>query len=59
MITILASTLLSCTDAAWVIQGIRQSDLSPAMQAEMVITVIEGTDTKCDLTESLEAQSRR
>lgn len=59
MITLLASMFLSCSDAAWIIQGIKQTDLSSADKADLVLSVMEGTDTKCDLTAALEAQSRR
>ena len=59
MITILASMFLSCSDAAWIIQGIRGADLSTAAQSDMVISVMEGTDPECDLGAALEAEPRR
>ena len=59
MITILASALLTCPDAAWIIQGIRESDLTPAIRADLVLSVMEGTDPSCDLGAALEAEPRR
>ena len=59
MITLLASAILSCSEAAWIIQGIRAADLSPAIRADMVLSVIESTDSECDLDSALEAESRR
>ena len=59
MITLLASALLSCSDAAWLIQGIRGSDMSPAVQADLVLSIMEGTERDCDLQAALEAEPRR
>ena len=59
MITLLASMFLTCSDAAWIIQGIRQTDLSSAAKSDMVLSVMEGTDPECDLGAALEAEPRR
>ena len=59
MITILLSTLLSCSDAAWIIQGIEQADITQAEKSELILTVMDGTDRNCDLTAALEAEPRR
>jgi hypothetical protein len=59
MITLLASAILSCSEAAWIIQGIRAADLSSATRADMVLSVLESTDSGCDLDSALEAESRR
>jgi hypothetical protein len=59
MITILLSALLSCSDAAWIIQGIEQADITQAEKSELILTVMDGTDRNCDLTAALEAEPRR
>ena len=59
MITLLASMFLSCSDAAWIIQGIREADLSSTAKSDMVLSVMEGTDPECDLGAALEAEPRR
>ena len=59
MIELLAAMTLSCADSAWLIQGIRNSDTSPAIQSELVVEIIQATDPDCDLGAALEANPRR
>ena len=59
MITLLASAILSCSEAAWIIQGIRSTDISSAARSDMVLSVMESTDRECDLASALEAEPRR
>jgi len=59
MIELLASMYLTCPDAAWIIQGIRNSEMSAALQSDLVVEVIQGTDPDCDLGAALEANPRR
>ena len=59
MITLLASALLTCSDAAWLIQGINKADLPVATRADLVLSIMEGTDPNCELTAALEAEPRR
>ena len=59
MITLLASMFITCSDAAWIIQGVERSDLSEAIKADLVLEIIEQTDPECDLTAALEAETRR
>ena len=58
MIELLASMTLSCPDAAWIIQGIRNSEMRSALQSDLVIEVIQATDPDCDLGAALEANPR-
>lgn len=50
---------LSCADAAWIINGIRDTQLGKAEQAEIVLEVMAATDPNCDLSAALQAESRR
>ena len=59
MITILLAATISCADAAWIIHGIRETELGSAQQAELTLEVMRATDRNCDLTEALNAESRR
>ena len=59
MITLLASALLSCSDAAWLIQGINKAELPAATRADLVLSIMEGTERDCDLQAALEAEPRR
>ena len=59
MIELLASMTLSCADAAWIINGIRDTQLGKAEQAEIVLEVMAATDPNCDLSAALQAESRR
>ena len=58
--TFLLSMLLSCSDAAWIIQGIRQSELMDrGMKSELILEVYRGTDPQCDMEQALsEAKPR-
>ena len=59
MIEFFASMTLSCPDSAWLIQGIRNSDMSATLQSELVVEIIQATDPDCDLGAALEANPRR
>ena len=56
----LLSMLLSCSDSAWIIQGIRQSEfISSTQKFELMIEVYRGTDPQCDMEQALsEAEPR-
>lgn len=59
MIDILASTLLTCSEAAYIIRGIESVDISDKLKTELSIEVYRGTDPHCDLPEALaEAKPR-
>ena len=52
--TYLLSMLLSCADAAWIIQGIQQSQImSPSMREELMTEVLRGTEPTCDIEREL------
>ena len=52
--TYLLSMLLSCADAAWILQGIRQSEImSPTIRAELTLEVLRGTEPSCDIEREL------
>ena len=48
MITVFLSLLLSCEDANWIIQGIRDTDLKQSLKSELVLEVMVGTEENCD-----------
>ena len=58
MIAILASLTLSCSDATWIIQGMRETDLSEATRADMILTVMGSTEDDCDFTSESERNLR-
>ena len=43
----LLSTILSCSDGKWILDGLAQSDLSAAVRTDMVITVIQSMPDNC------------
>ena len=50
----LLSMLLSCSDAAWIIQGIRSSELmNQATKSELILEIYRGTDPQCDMEQAL------
>ena len=57
MITFLLSTLLSCEDAYWIIQGIRKSDISQSIKSELIIETMLASEDECDFV--LDTESRR
>ena len=59
--TFFLSMLLSCADAAWILQGIRQSEImTPTMRAELTLEVLRGTEPTCDIERELsEGKPRR
>ena len=48
MISFLLSMSLSCEDAIWIIQGIRQTNLTQYEKSEFVLRVMSGTEDECD-----------
>ena len=58
MISILASLTLSCSDATWIIQGMREVDLGEATRADMILTVMGSTEEGCDFTSESEGNLR-
>lgn len=49
MISILLSTLLSCEDGSWIIQGIRRSEgLSDSEKSDLVLQIMISTESECD-----------
>ena len=56
MITLLLSTLLACEDANWIIQGIRKSDISPTVKAELIIETVLVTEEGCDFVSDTESR---
>ena len=57
----LLSMLLSCADAAWIIQGIQQSEIMTSkMRSELILEVKRGTEPTCDIERELsEGEPRR
>ena len=43
----LLAALLSCADGQWIISGIRQSELTAAIQSDMVLSVLENMPDDC------------
>ena len=44
----LLSTILSCSDGKWILDGLAQSDLSAAVRTDLVITVIQSMPDDCN-----------
>ena len=59
MIIILASFILSCPDANWIVQGIGDSDVDEATKIDMISTITENVEDGCDFTQESERDLRR